>query len=140
MSVLYPPALPVSEKLGHCHEQLPDEYSLDNLVRDIKTYLGSTSGISSSDVDSNYLISLVKKYEAGEGGWTRYYHNDPSKNYTRNAIENINHKANIVSCASLDIPCYTLSSNCSYSTYSSSSYGTPKRAHPSMTTPTPTAS
>ncbi|KAL3494671.1 RmlC-like cupin domain-containing protein [Aspergillus germanicus] len=96
MSVLFPSAVPVHEKLGHYHEQLPAKYSLDHLVQDIKTYLGSTSGISSSDVDSDYLISLVKKYEASEGGWTRYYHNDPSKNYTRNAIENINHKANIL--------------------------------------------
>ncbi|KAL3441084.1 RmlC-like cupin domain-containing protein [Aspergillus insuetus] len=96
MSVLFSSTVPVHEKLGHCHEQLPNEYSLDNLVRDIKSYLGSASGISSSDVDSDYLISLVKKYKASEGGWARYYHNDPSKNYTRNAIENINHKANIL--------------------------------------------
>lgn len=97
MSILSRPTVPVTDKLGHRQEHLPKKYSLDDLVRDVKAYLGDSNGIASSDVDSNYLISLVKKYEASDGGWTQFYHNDLQKNYTRNAIENINHKANIVS-------------------------------------------
>lgn len=99
MSILSRPTVPVTDKLGHRREHLPKKYSLDDLVRDVKAYLGDSNGISSSDVDKNYLISLVKKYEASDGGWTQFYHNDPQKNYTRNAIENINRKANIVSDA-----------------------------------------
>ncbi|OJJ04997.1 hypothetical protein ASPVEDRAFT_44537 [Aspergillus versicolor CBS 583.65] len=96
MSILSRPTVPVTDKFGHRHEHLPKKYSLDDLVRDVKAYLGDSNGISSSDVDKNYLISLVKKYEASDGGWTQFYHNDPQKNYTRNAIENINRKANIL--------------------------------------------
>ncbi|KAL2810565.1 RmlC-like cupin domain-containing protein [Aspergillus granulosus] len=95
MSVVSAATIPVSDRFAH-HEQSPKIYSLDELVHDIKTYLGDSGGISSEDVDSEYLISLVKRYEARDPGWTRYYHNDPTKNYTRNAIENINHKANIL--------------------------------------------
>ncbi|BCS17546.1 uncharacterized protein APUU_10374S [Aspergillus puulaauensis] len=96
MSILSRPTVPVTDKLGHRQEHPPKKYSLDDLVRDVKAYLGDSNGIASSDVDSNYLISLVKKYEASDGGWTQFYHNDLQKNYTRNAIENINHKANIL--------------------------------------------
>ncbi|KAL5044733.1 hypothetical protein BDW71DRAFT_185698 [Aspergillus fruticulosus] len=95
MSVLSPATLPLNGAVGH-HKQFPEKYSLDDLVRDIKIYLGDSSGISSSDVDPEYLISLVRKYEASDGDWTRFYYNDPLKNYTRNAIENINRKANIL--------------------------------------------
>ncbi|KAI9926184.1 hypothetical protein ASPWEDRAFT_174908 [Aspergillus wentii DTO 134E9] len=94
MSIVSTAALPVNSKFTH--QPLPEKYSLDDLVHDIKTYLGHSSGISSSDVDSEYLISLVRKYEGSDGDWTRFYHNDPQKNYTRNAIENINRKANIL--------------------------------------------
>ncbi|KAL3458391.1 RmlC-like cupin domain-containing protein [Aspergillus heterothallicus] len=96
MSVLSATTIPMGDRFAHHYEQPPQPYSLDQLVRDIKTYLGDSNGIASEDVDSDYLISLVKRYEASDPGWTRFYHNDTSKNYTRNAIENINHKANIL--------------------------------------------
>lgn len=76
--------------------RLPATYSLEDLVGDIKAYLGTSSGLDSSDVDPDYLISLVQKYISEPADWLRFFHNDPSKNYTRNAIENINHKANIL--------------------------------------------
>lgn len=72
-------------------------YNLEDLVSDIKTHLGNSHGIDSSDVDSDHLISLAQKYISDPADWLRFFHNDTSKNYTRNAIENINHKANIVS-------------------------------------------
>ncbi|KAJ5120436.1 Cysteine dioxygenase type I [Penicillium bovifimosum] len=88
------PALGTSLSLGNKHYK--PQYSLDNLVQDIKTYLGSSSGISSKDVDNEYLISLAQKYVSDPNDWARYFYNDTSKNYTRNAIENINQKANIL--------------------------------------------
>jgi cysteine dioxygenase len=71
-------------------------YTLDNLIRDIKTHLGDSSGIGCPDVDEDYLMSLAQKYASNPNDWARYYYNCPGKNYTRNAIENINNKANIV--------------------------------------------
>ncbi|GAD95892.1 cysteine dioxygenase [Paecilomyces variotii No. 5] len=71
-------------------------YGLQDLVKDIKKHLGESGGISSEDVDHEYLISLARKYVSNPSDWIRYFYNDPSKNYTRNAIENINHKANIL--------------------------------------------
>lgn len=78
-----------------CH--LPATYNLQDLVSDIKAHLGHSSGIDSSDVDPNHLISLLQKYSSEPADWLRFFYNDPSKSYTRNAIENINRKANIVS-------------------------------------------
>lgn len=82
---------------SQCPQTLPETYNLEDLVSDIKAHLGDSSGIDSSDVDPNYLISLVQKYVSDPADWLRFFQNDPSKNYTRNAIENINQKANIVS-------------------------------------------
>lgn len=71
-------------------------YELDDLVADIKTHLGDSSGIGSEDIDAEHLISLAQKYISDPADWLRFFYNDTSKNYTRNAIENINRKANIV--------------------------------------------
>lgn len=91
------PILPLGTGLPVGTKHYKPQYSLDNLVQDIKTYLGESGGISSADVDNEYLISLAQKYISDPNDWARYYYNDTSKNYTRNAIENINQKANIVS-------------------------------------------
>ncbi|PLN85632.1 cysteine dioxygenase [Aspergillus taichungensis] len=74
----------------------PDRYTLDDLVASIKEHLGEQGGISSEEVDEEYLISLATKYNSNPADWAPYCHNDTSKNYTRNAIENINNKANIL--------------------------------------------
>ncbi|KAJ5676056.1 Cysteine dioxygenase [Penicillium macrosclerotiorum] len=73
-----------------------ERYDLSGLVQDIKEHLGTSGGISSEQVDENYLKSLLEKYISDPSDWIEYFHNDTSKNYTRNAIENINHKANIL--------------------------------------------
>lgn len=96
MSVLYASTFRVSESFTSQYDRPQTRYTLDELVHDIKTYLGDKNGICSSEVDSDYLISLAQKYESSDADWTRYYHRDPTRNYTRNAIENINCKANIV--------------------------------------------
>ncbi|CEJ56698.1 Putative Cysteine dioxygenase [Penicillium brasilianum] len=78
------------------YRRFKERYYLSELVQDIKQHLGHSGGISSEDVDSNYLRSLLEKYISDPSDWIQYFHNDRSKNYTRNAIENINHKANIL--------------------------------------------
>ena len=93
---------PTTETLHHSYPQhhtpLQPTYNLDDLVSDIKAHLGDSNGIGSEDIDAEHLISLARKYISDPADWVQYFHNDPSKNYTRNAIENINKKANIVCC------------------------------------------
>jgi cysteine dioxygenase len=79
------------------YRRFKERYNLGELVQDIKEHLGHSGGISSEDVDSDYLRSLLEKYISDPSDWIQYFNNDRSKNYTRNVIENINHKANIVS-------------------------------------------
>lgn len=86
----------LDEGLAPGYQPFKGRYDLEGLVQDIKNYLGESGGISSDEVDSGYLISLVKKYVSDPADWIDFFHNDTSKNYTRNSIENINHKANIV--------------------------------------------
>lgn len=95
-SVLSSPAT-IDKGLALSYQLFKERYNLDGVVQDIKQHLGQSGGISSEDVDPEYLISLLKKYTSDPSDWISYFHNDTSKNYTRNAIENINHKANIVS-------------------------------------------
>ena len=87
----------IDKGLAPHYQPFKERYNLDSLVQDIKQHLGESGGISSEEVDEAYLISLAQKYISDPSDWIEYFHNDPSKNYTRNAIENINHKANIVS-------------------------------------------
>ncbi|KAJ5133005.1 Cysteine dioxygenase [Penicillium atrosanguineum] len=86
----------IDKGLAPSYQPFKERYDLDSLVEDIKQHLGHSGGISSDEVDSEYLISLLKKYTSDPTDWISFFHNDTSKNYTRNAIENINHKANIL--------------------------------------------
>ncbi|PLB49803.1 cysteine dioxygenase type I [Aspergillus steynii IBT 23096] len=88
--------IPLPQSLPKCDGPLPPSYDLQDLIRDIKSYLGETSGIDAASVNAEYLISLVQKYVSNPDDWVQFFHCDPSKNYTRNAIENINSKANIL--------------------------------------------
>ncbi|KAF4998691.1 hypothetical protein FGRMN_3017 [Fusarium graminum] len=71
-------------------------YSLDDLICDVKAHLGESGGIGSDEVDEDYIVALTNKYISNPNDWARYYYNCPGKNYTRNAIININQKANIL--------------------------------------------
>ncbi|KAH8196932.1 hypothetical protein TruAng_008918 [Truncatella angustata] len=74
-----------------------ERYSLADVIGDIKKHLGSSSGIDSNDVDEEYLKALLQRYQSSRSDWSTYFYNDKSKAYTRNAVENVNRKANIVS-------------------------------------------
>ncbi|KAJ5178741.1 Cysteine dioxygenase [Penicillium capsulatum] len=87
---------PIDQGLAPGYQPFKERYTLDSLIQDIKRHLGASGGISSEEVDEEYLISLAQKYISDPSDWISYFHNDTSKNYTRNAIENINHKANIL--------------------------------------------
>lgn len=136
-SSVYPTTATIDKGLNPDYQPFQERYNLDGLVQDIKKHLGQSGGISSEEVDSGYLISLMKKYTSDPSDWIEYFHNDTSKNYTRNAIENINHKANIVSSDIMKVPCTpeSLADLCSFS-----SCGTPGKGLPSTTTQMPTVS
>lgn len=74
------------------------EYTFDQLVQDLKMYLGSSRGIGTEQVDHRVLMAFMSKYASNRADWSRFARNDPSKNYTRNLVANINGRANLVSC------------------------------------------
>lgn len=126
--------IPVDKGFSPSYRHFKERYDLEGLVQDIKKHLGESGGISSDEVDEAHLISLLKKYVSDPSDWIDYFYNDTSKNYTRNAIENINHKANIVSPAfAIDI--LVLLQEHILTEYSFFSYGTRAKAPLSTTMP-----
>lgn len=137
LSLVIPSSSLHDQEPSRCIPPRDRSYSLSNLVKDIKSYLGKDSGIDSSTIDEEYLKSLFRKYTSNPNDWFRYFYNDYSKNYTRNTIENINRKANIVSDIYNNKQKKRERSN---SGISSSSCGIPAKVRQSTTMPTPTAS
>ncbi|KAI5779426.1 cysteine dioxygenase type I family protein [Peziza echinospora] len=66
------------------------------LVRDIRDALGPSSGIDSDDVDENDLLELMRGYISRESDWRDYALGDPSRNYTRNLVDEGNGNANLL--------------------------------------------
>lgn len=66
------------------------------LVKALSDVLGPSSGIDSADVDENDLISLMKAYVSDEAHWHQYAFADPSRNYTRNLVDEGNGKSNLL--------------------------------------------
>ncbi|KAK6069765.1 cysteine dioxygenase [Seiridium cupressi] len=93
--VLIPAPSPLLEKLpSGCGSS--ENYDMTDLIGDIMHHLGRSSGIDSSDVDEGYLKSLLQRYQSCCDDWLPYFYNDTSKSYTRNTIQNVNKKANIL--------------------------------------------
>lgn len=111
-----------------CEPTTPkDPFTL--LVHEIREYLGLSSGIDSSDVDTEHLRALMAKYTSNPAEWERYARADLSRNYTRNLVDSVNGKANLV--------CYTphaLDKTACSSVCRSSSSGIRPRARLFMTT------
>lgn len=74
----------------------PIETKFDDLVEDIRSVLGSSSGIDSDDVDVNDLMNLMQSYSSEENHWKEYALGDPSRSYTRNLVDEGNGKANLL--------------------------------------------
>ncbi|KAL6241466.1 hypothetical protein RBB50_011730 [Rhinocladiella similis] len=66
------------------------------LVRALSDVLGPSSGINSEDVDENDLIRLMEEYDSQESDWGHYAFSDPSRNYTRNLVDEGNGKSNLL--------------------------------------------
>lgn len=83
---------------GGCASCQPSpKNSFTFLVQDIRQYLGDSSGIDSAHVDPDHIKALMAEYTSDEREWERHANADKSKNYTRNLVDSINGKANLVS-------------------------------------------
>lgn len=70
--------------------------TLKDLIEAIGEILGPTSGLDSDEVDHNALIHLMEQYKSDETDWAPYNLSDPSRNYTRNLVDETNGKSNIL--------------------------------------------
>jgi len=77
---------------GSCAEA----HSLEELVYNLREYLGSSGGIDSAHIEVEKLRSLLASYRSKPTEWLKYGTPDPSRNYTRLLIDNINGKCNLL--------------------------------------------
>ncbi|KAH7328113.1 RmlC-like cupin domain-containing protein [Stachybotrys elegans] len=68
----------------------------DELVVALSDALGPSSGLTSEDVDVDFLTRLMEDYNSSEGGWSVYAHGDSSRGYTRNLVDEGNGKSNLL--------------------------------------------
>ena len=79
-----------------------DPHSLDTLVRNLRTYLGHSSGITSDEVEVAELKALLDAYRPRDRNeWMKFGTPDKSKAYNRLLIDSINGRSNLVSALSL---------------------------------------
>lgn len=78
-------------------------YAFEKLVEDLRTALGSSSGLDSDDVDPMNIQQLMEKYNSNSSEWESYALGDVSRAYTRNLIDEGNGKSNLVSQLSFRI-------------------------------------
>ena len=69
----------------------------EKLVLDLKEALGPSSGLTSDDVDVDFLTRLMCNYNTTESEWSKYAFGDKSRGYTRNLVDEGNGKSNLVS-------------------------------------------
>ncbi|KAK9236604.1 RmlC-like cupin domain-containing protein [Lipomyces kononenkoae] len=75
---------------------LPRVHRFDELVEEIRRQLGLTSGINSDDVDVEQLMDAMRRYTSDKSDWDKYAHTDLSRSYTRNGVDDLNCKANLL--------------------------------------------
>lgn len=68
----------------------------DQLVLALKEALGPSSGLTSDDVDVDFLTRLMEDYDSSDNEWGRYAFGDSSRGYTRNLVDEGNGKSNLV--------------------------------------------
>lgn len=68
----------------------------ETLVLALKEALGPSSGLTSDDVDVDYLTQLMRDYPSTDGGWESYAMGDSTRGYTRNLVDEGNGKSNLV--------------------------------------------
>lgn len=68
----------------------------DELVLALKEALGPSSGLTSDDIDVNFLSRLMEGYDSSDNQWSKYAFGDKSRGYTRNLVDEGNGKSNLV--------------------------------------------
>jgi cysteine dioxygenase len=68
----------------------------DQLVQALRDALGPSSGLTSDDIDVNFLSNLMQDYDSSDQEWSRYAFGDSSRGYTRNLVDEGNGKSNLV--------------------------------------------
>ena len=69
----------------------------DELVIALRKALGPSSGLTSDDVDTEFLSALMKDYDSVvDKKWSKYAFADASRAYTRNLVDEGNGKCNLV--------------------------------------------
>lgn len=68
----------------------------DRLVQALKDALGPSSGLTSDDIDVNFLSDLMRDYDSSDQEWSRYAFGDSSRGYTRNLVDEGNGKSNLL--------------------------------------------
>lgn len=66
------------------------------LVKQLSDILGPSSGINSADVNHEVLINIMAQYTSRPSDWSQYAFGDPSRNYTRNLVDEGNGKSNLL--------------------------------------------
>lgn len=69
----------------------------DDLVIALKEALGPSSGLTSDDVDVEFLTQLMAEYDTDRQQWSRFAMGDQNQAYTRNLVDEGNGKSNLVS-------------------------------------------
>lgn len=75
----------------------PQVDRFERLVLALKEALGPSSGLTSDDVDVEFLNRLMENYDSSDCNWSRYAFGDSSRGYTRNLVDEGNGKSNLVS-------------------------------------------
>lgn len=75
----------------------PPGNGFEQLVRDLSEALGPSSGLDSADVDPLDIQRLMLCYTSSPEEWQDFALEDPSRDYTRNLIDEGNGKSNLVS-------------------------------------------
>ncbi|KAK4176007.1 RmlC-like cupin domain-containing protein [Triangularia setosa] len=73
-----------------------DMNRFDRFVLALKEALGPSSGLTSDDVDVEFLTKLMKDYKSDEREWAKFAMGDASKGYTRNLVDEGNGKSNLL--------------------------------------------
>ena len=74
-----------------------DANRFEGLVQALKEALGPSSGLTSDDVNVDFLTRLMTDYHSRHAEWSQYAFGDASRGYTRNLVDEGNGKSNLVS-------------------------------------------
>ena len=133
---------PTAVTFGHKDAvRVPVASRFDNLVLALKEALGPSSGLTSDDVNVDFLTRLMTDYDSQPAEWSKYAFGDASRGYTRNLVDEGNGKSNLVGVRCPSMPRLWVNMFVAdRDAHSSSSCGLQARGARSMTTATPTAS